>query len=100
MIMKLRLTPLAGLVALLLGTSAGAETCHIQVTGAAGDWKFVHVYDVAKGTIVMRQAIKVGETKQVTVSGSRVRVDWKFAGHRSYTTGAVKTCKGGNTIEI
>jgi hypothetical protein len=96
--MNIKPLALAGLAFLFIEAQALAETCNVQVTGPEGQWKFVHVYDVATGEIVLRQAIKSGDSKPVTVSGDKVRVDWKLPGYTDYRTGAVLPCKGGNTV--
>jgi hypothetical protein len=97
--MRFRPIALVGLAGLLIEAQALAETCNVQVTGPADQWKFVHVYDVATGEIVLRQAIKSGESKPVTVSGDKVRVDWKLPGYQKYRTGPVVECKSGNTVK-
>jgi hypothetical protein len=94
---------LIGLVAAiaLLGESAAlAETCKVRNHRAPGDWVFVHVHDADTGQIVLRQAINGGDSKNVTVSGHRARVDQKPAGYRQYKTGSIAVCKGGNTISF
>ena len=98
--MKAKLLAFAGSAALVLGTPALAETCNVQVTGPADQWKFLHVYDVATGEIVLRQAVKSGDYKAVEVSGDKIRVDWKLAGQKEYRAGAVTQCKAGNTVRI
>jgi hypothetical protein len=96
----LSLLALASVGAMLVESAALAETCMIEITGPSGQWKFVHVYDAATGTVVLRQAIKAGDSRPVTVSGDRVRVDWKFPGYVDYVPGAVSQCKDGNRIKV
>lgn len=98
--MKLRFLFPCLLAALLVEAAAPAETCTIEITGPANQWKFVEVHDVAAGKVVLAEPIKVGQTRSVTVSGGQIRVDWKFAGYRKYRTGAVTPCKGGNRIRV
>ena len=86
------------LSALLAGSPALAETCKVHNNRSPGSWIFVQVYDADTGHVVLRQAINGGDSKEVTVSGHRARVDQKPAGHRNYSTGAVSACKKGNTI--
>ena len=89
------------IIAMLLAESAAvAENCKIENGGPPDEWRFVQVFDVDRGQIVLGQAIKSGESKEVTVSGERVRVDHKFPGWTTYATGPVLTCKGGNTIRF
>ena len=56
--MKIKLFALVGVATAFFGSPALAETCNVQVTGPAEHWKFLHVYDVATGEVVLRQAIK------------------------------------------
>jgi hypothetical protein len=95
-----RIAALAALLALLGESPALAESCKVRNGRSAGNWIFVQVYDVDKGQVVLRQAINGGDSKDVTVSGHRARVDQKPAGHRNYKAGAVAACKGGNTISF
>jgi hypothetical protein len=88
------------LAAALLEGAAFAGTCSVQNSAAPGDWRFVHVYDVKKSEIVLRQAINGGDSKEVTVSGNKIRVDHKRAGNRNYATGPVTACKDGNTVKF
>jgi hypothetical protein len=98
--MRPRFIAIAALAALLVETPALAETCMIEITGPEGQWKFVQVFDVATGNMVMGQAIRSGEVKTVTITGDQVRVDWKLSGYRDYRTGEVTTCRGGNRIRV
>ena len=89
------------IVAMLLAeTAAARESCKIENAGPADEWRFVQVCDVDRGQIVLGQAIKDGDSKEVTVSGERIRVDHKFPGWTTYATRPVVTCKGGNTISL
>ena len=89
------------LVAMLLAESAAfAGSCKIENSGPPDEWRFVQIYDVDRGQIVLGRAIKSGDSKEVTVSGERVRVDHKLPGGTQYATGPVVICKGGNTIRF
>jgi hypothetical protein len=98
--MRINLLALIGSTALAAGTQALAETCTIEITGPHGQWKFVHVYDVATGKMVLGHAIRSGHSREVTVSGHQVRVDWKLAGDAHYHAGAATECKAGHTIKV
>ena len=98
--MKFRPAFAIGIAALMFGGEAMAETCKIEITGPKDQYKFIHVYDVATGQIVFRQAIRSGDIKEVTVSGDQVRVDWKLAGYTRYRVGAIQPCKGGNKVKV
>ena len=77
------------------------ETCTIEnASSPAGEWKFVRAYDSVNGEVVLRQAIKSGESRSVTVSGNAVRVEYKLAGDKDYHSAQTAQCKGGNTIRI
>ena len=86
--------------AALLEGGAFAGTCKVQNAAKPGDWRFVHVYDVKKSEIVLRQAINGGDSKEVTVSGERVRVNHKRPGSKAYAAGAIAICKNGNTVKF
>jgi hypothetical protein len=88
-----------GLIA--LGTSSGAiaGTCNIESSAPPGQWKFVKVYDVHNGEIVLQRGINAGRLYEVTAKGDRIRIDWKFAGGTHYNSGAVVTCKDGLTVK-
>ena len=84
----------------ILEGAAVAGTCKVQSWAAAGDWRFVDVYDVTKSEIVLRQAINGGDSKDVTVTGDRIRVNHKRSGNRNYAAGPVADCKNGNTVKF
>ena len=92
-------------VALILAawlTPGGAltESCNIQNASPPDRWKFIHAYDVATGELVFARPINGGESRSVTVSGSSIRIEYKFAGDLNYHSAIVTTCKGGNTVRI
>ncbi|HEU4809749.1 MAG TPA: hypothetical protein VFS69_03730 [Sphingomicrobium sp.] len=77
------------------------QTCSIENgSSPAGEWKFVRAYDAVSGEVVLRQAIKAGDSKSVTVSGEEVRLEYKLAGDKDYHSAQTAQCKGGNTIRI
>jgi len=77
------------------------QTCNIQNgSSPAGEWKFVRAYDAVSGEVVLRQAIKAGDSQSVTVSGEEVRLEYKLAGDKDYHSTQTAQCKGGNTIRI
>jgi hypothetical protein len=86
------------LVALGTGSEAIAGTCNVQSTRAPGHWKFIKVYDVDTGKVVLQKVFNGGEHREVVVRGERVRVDWKLPGGKDYKPGAVVICKDGNTV--
>lgn len=88
------------IAAALLEGAAVAGTCKVQNAAKPGDWRFVHVYDVKKSEIVLRQAINGGDSKSVTVSGDRVRVNHKYPGSKGYKAGPVVACKNGNIVKF
>ncbi len=87
------------IAAILVGQEARAENCKVESTSPPGQWKFIRAYDADTGKIVFQQAINGGDSKPITVSGERVRVDHKLPGHTVYQTGTVAPCKGGNTVK-
>src|SRR5688500_5188904 len=91
---------LVAIAAFLSPAEAFAGSCSIQSTRAPGEWKFAKVYDADTGKIVLRQVVNGGDTKQVVVSGERVRVDSKLPGDIDYRTGSVALCKDENIIKF
>ena len=89
----------AGAAASVSGGPAMAGTCKLESTRPAGEWKFVRVFDVDTGKIVLQRAIKAGVAYDVTVSGYRVRVDSKLAGGIKYESGPILACVDGNRIK-
>ena len=84
--------------AMLAPSTALADTCKVQNSSPPGLWKFVRAYDADTGKEVLRRTINGGDSVEVTVTGSRIRVEYKLAGHRHYLPGVVATCKDGNTL--
>jgi hypothetical protein len=93
------LAPAAMIAAILVGYEAHAESCKVESASPAGQWKFIRAYDADTGKVVFQQALNGGDSRPVTVSGERVRVDYKLPGHTVYQTGAVAPCKGGNSVK-
>ena len=91
-------------IAMAAAASAGSpeeQTCDIQnASSPAGEWKFVRASDPVTGEVVLRQAIKSGDTKSATVTGHQVRIEVKQAGDRDYHLARTSECKSGNTIRI
>jgi len=80
--------------------SAATETCDIQNASAPGRWKFVRVYDVADGKVVLSQAMNGGDLRPVTVKGRSVRVEYKLAGDLQYHSSRVASCHKGAIVKI
>ena len=80
--------------------SAIAATCNVKSSGPADRWRFVQVYDVDRNEVVLRQAVKGGDSKPVTVSGERIRVAYKLPGATRYNPGLEALCKEGSTIQF
>jgi hypothetical protein len=96
----LSLVTLIAVSALLGESPALAKGCKVQSSKAPGQWTFVRVHDVDTGQVVLRQGINGGDSKHVTVSGHRIRIEHKLAGHKNYRSDAVADCKGGNTVKF
>ena len=88
--------------AILLAIPAKAlgGTCFIQATGQKERYKFVHVFDMTARSTALRRAVKSGDSREVTVAGDHVRVDWKFPGDKDYRLGRVALCQKGNRIKV
>lgn len=95
-----RIATLALIGAVLGESAAAAESCKVQSSKPPGQWTFVRVHDVDKDQVVLRQGINGGDAKRVEVSGHRIRIEQKPAGHRNYRSGPVTDCKGGRTVRF
>ena len=84
--------------AALISGTAWADSCKLQNASAKGTYKFVRVHDADTGTIVLSKAINGGDTVDLEVSGSRVRIEAKTAGQKNYRSGPISICKAGNTL--
>ncbi len=98
--MRLAIYCVASLLALLTPGAALADTCRVEVFGAPTIWKFIRAYDADTGEVVLRQAIKSGDGREVTISKNRLRIEFKFPGDRNYHPAQVTTCQGGNIVRI
>ena len=98
--MKLHHASLLAACLLALPANALAGTCMIEVTGQKDRYKFVHVFDFTARTTALRKAIKSGDSREVSVAGDHVRVDWKFPGDKDYRLGRVAVCQKGSRIKV
>jgi len=96
--MTLKPVALFAIAALLVESGALAESCQVQSASQPGQWKFVRAYDPDTGKVVLQQPINGGDSKEVTVAGDHVRVEYKLPGHTHYEAGVVSPCKGGNVV--
>ena len=87
------------LMAVLVPSTAFADSCKVQNSSPPGQWKFVRVYDADTGQIVLRQAINGGDSKDVTLTGTRARVEYKLAGDAQYHSATIETCKAGSVLK-
>ncbi len=90
---------LAGAVAFVSASQTMAGTCKIESTRAAGEWKFVKVYDADTGKIVLQRPISGGIAYDVSVRGYRVRIDSKLPGGIKYVPGPIFDCVDGNRVK-
>ena len=86
--------------ALFAERNAIAGTCNVRSSAPVDRWRFVQVYDVDRNEVVLRQAVKGGDSKPVTVSGERIRVAYKLPGATRYKPGVEALCKEGSTIQF
>jgi len=87
-------------VALLGENAASAESCKVQSSHPPGQWKFIRVYDVDTGAIVLGQAVNGGDAKSVTVRGHRIKLEAKLPGVLHYGPAVEADCKKGHTVKI
>jgi len=99
--MAVKLLAWIAMAGLASAASAKDQTCEIHnASSPAGQWKFVRASDPLTGEVVLRQAIKSGDSKSATVTGQQVRIEVKQAGDRDYHPARTSECKSGNTIRI
>lgn len=99
--MALKLLAWLAMATFATAASAKEQTCDIQnASSPSGEWKFVRASDPLTGEVVLRQAIKSGDSRSATVTGQQVRIEVKRAGDRDYHSARTSECKSGNTIRI
>ena len=98
--MTLKPIVLLSVVALLGESAALAESCKVQSSHPPGQWKFIRVYDVDTGAIVLGQAVNGGDAKSVTVRGHRIKLEAKLPGALHYGPAVEADCKEGQTVKI
>ena len=77
-----------------------APNCKIMYQGAQDDWRFVRVYEVASGKIVLQTVIRGGASRDVYVASPSIRVYSKWAGDIDYKPGPTVQCADGGTVKF
>ena len=66
----------------------------MQNASAPGAYKFVRVHDADSGAVVLRKAINGGDSVELTVSGGRVRIEFKQPGQKGLPVRASRYLPG------
>lgn len=77
-----------------------APNCKVMYQGTQDDWRFVRVYEVASGKIVLQTVIRAGATRDVYVASPSIRVYSKWAGDVDYKPGPPVQCANGETVKF
>jgi hypothetical protein len=72
--------------------------CKIMYQGAQDEWRFVRVYEVASGKVILQTVIRGGASRDVHVATPGIRVDSKWAGDIDYKPGPTVQCANGGTV--
>ena len=85
-------------------TAAGpydsAPNCKVMYQGAKDDWRFVRVYEVSSGKVVLQTVIRAGTARDVYVASPAIRIDSKWAGDVNYKPGPPLRCANGATVRF
>lgn len=84
----------------LPGPYDGPPNCKIMYQAAPDEWRFVKVYELSSGEVVLQTVIRGGDSREVYVASPRIRIDSKWAGDVDYKPGAQSQCAKGETIKF
>ena len=87
-------------IALAAGPYDADPNCKVMYQGGADDWRFVRVYEVASGKVVLQTVIRGGTTRDVYVASPGIRVYSKWAGDIDYKPGPTVQCANGGTVKF
>lgn len=82
------------------GPYDSAPNCKIMYQGPQDDWRFVRVYEVASGKVVLQTVIRAGSARDVYVTSPVIRVYSKWAGDIDYKPGPQVQCANGETVKF
>jgi hypothetical protein len=85
---------------LLAGPYDTGPNCKVMYQGTPDDWRFVKVYEVATGQIVLQTVIRGGSTSDVYVASPSIRIYSKWAGDLDYKPGQPVQCEKGATVKF
>jgi hypothetical protein len=77
-----------------------APNCKVMYQGSPDDWRFVRIYEVASGKVVLQTVIRAGATRDVYVASPSIRIDSKWAGDVNYKAGRPVRCTNGDTVRF
>ena len=87
-------------VMLMAGPYDSDPNCKVMYEGAQDDWRFVRVYEVASGKVVLQTVIRAGSAREVYVASPAIRIYSKWAGDIDYKAGPQAQCANGDTIKF
>ena len=87
-------------IALVAGPYDANPNCKIMYQGSQDDWRFVRVYELSTGKVVLQTVIRGGTTRDVYVASPGIRVYSKWAGDIAYKPGPPTQCANGGTVKF
>ena len=82
------------------GPYDAAPNCKVMYQSAQDGWRFVRVYEVSSGKVVLQTSIRAGASRDVYVATPDIRIDSKWAGDIDYKPGAPVRCANGETVRF
>jgi hypothetical protein len=87
-------------IMLIAGPYDSAPNCKVMYQGSQDDWRFVRVYEVPSGKVVLQTVIRGGASREVYVASPDIRVYSKWAGDIDYKAGPRVRCANGETVKF
>ena len=85
---------------LMSGPPDSRPSCKILYQAPTDRWRFVKVYELSSGQVVLQTVISGGRSRDVYVASPSIRIDSKWAGDVAYRPGLPVRCADGATIRI
>ena len=85
---------------LMSGPYDSRPNCKIMYQAPSDRWRFIKVYEVSSGQVVLQTVISGGRSRDVYVASPSIRIDSKWAGDVAYRPGLPVSCAHGATIKI
>jgi hypothetical protein len=87
-------------IVLAAGPYDSDPSCKVMYQGSQDEWRFVRVYEVPSGKVVLQTVIRGGATRDVYVASPSIRVYSKWAGDIDYKPGPPVQCANGETVKF